>query len=372
MSLSAKMRRAPLRAVSGAFILNSGLGKLKADEETAKGVHGMATGTYGFVGKVDPKLFVKGLGAGEVALGAAVLAPFVSPVVAGLGIAGFSGALLKLYWETPGMHEPNDPRPTVQGTGIAKDVWLFGIGVALVADGLLEPAHDKKVEIVAERHGKKEARQSRRKRKAAKKAAKLAAKRTGKKLVGNVSGGGDLSRRASRLADKAEKRARKAAKKAKKKGGTDLPALAGAGLQRALPVLTNAVDEIAPVVADKVTTAAKTAKNSARDAVDTYGPVVAEKAQQARASAKDYAGEYGPVVAEKAKAATIAAKDYAEEHGPSVAERVAHGAKVAREAAKDYADEYGPTVAEKARTAAQDAAEQARKAGHKARERVSS
>jgi hypothetical protein len=31
MSLSAKMRRAPMRAVSGAFIVNSGVGKLGAD-----------------------------------------------------------------------------------------------------------------------------------------------------------------------------------------------------------------------------------------------------------------------------------------------------------------------------------------------------
>jgi hypothetical protein len=61
MSLSAKLRRAPLRIVTGAFILNSGIGKLSADENTAKMLHGMATGTYPFLGKVQPKVFAKGL-----------------------------------------------------------------------------------------------------------------------------------------------------------------------------------------------------------------------------------------------------------------------------------------------------------------------
>ena len=36
MSWSAKLRRAPQRAVTGAFILNSGVGKLGADDEKAR------------------------------------------------------------------------------------------------------------------------------------------------------------------------------------------------------------------------------------------------------------------------------------------------------------------------------------------------
>ena len=35
MSLAAKLRRAPLRLATGAFILNAGVGKLSADEGTA-------------------------------------------------------------------------------------------------------------------------------------------------------------------------------------------------------------------------------------------------------------------------------------------------------------------------------------------------
>jgi hypothetical protein len=137
MSLSAKARRAPLRAVTGAFVLNTGLSKLKAGEEQAKAVHGMAVGTYPFLAKVQPKVFIKGLAVGEVVVGGVVLAPFVSPVVAGAALAGFSGALLNLYWKTPGLHEPGDPRPTQQGTPIAKDVWMLAIGTGLVVDAAL-------------------------------------------------------------------------------------------------------------------------------------------------------------------------------------------------------------------------------------------
>lgn len=170
MSLSAKVRRAPLRVVTGAYILNSGLGKLKADEDMAKGLHGMASGTYGVLDKVDHKVFAKGLAAAEITLGGALLLPIVPPVVAGLGLCAFAGGLLNMYWHTPGMHEPNDPRPTQQGIAISKDLWMFGIGAGLVADAVLEPAHDKKVELASAAHERSSGRAKRKARKAARKA----------------------------------------------------------------------------------------------------------------------------------------------------------------------------------------------------------
>src|SRR3954453_1942120 len=173
MSLSAKLRRAPQRLVTGAYILNSGVSKLSADDETAKGMHGMATGTYPFLGKVQPRVFVKGVAVGEIAVGSALLLPIVPPVVAGAALVGFSGALLNVYWRTPGQHEPGDPRPSHQGQAIAKDVWMFGIGTSLMADALLEPAHDKKVEIgatVSEKRAVKAAEKSRRAKRKAKRA----------------------------------------------------------------------------------------------------------------------------------------------------------------------------------------------------------
>ena len=84
--------------------------------------------------KIEPKQFLKLLAAGEIALGGALLAPVVPAALAGLGLAGFSSALLTMWWRTPGMHEPGSLRPTRQGTAIAKDVWMLGVGAGLVVD----------------------------------------------------------------------------------------------------------------------------------------------------------------------------------------------------------------------------------------------
>ena len=124
----------PVRVATGAFILNSGLNKLKTDDDdTFKGVHGMASNAYPQLSEVDPKLFVRALGAGEVALGATLLAPFISPGVAGAGLTAFSAGLLGLYFKIPGM-TLDGVRPSHQGIPIAKDSWLLAIGVALMLD----------------------------------------------------------------------------------------------------------------------------------------------------------------------------------------------------------------------------------------------
>jgi hypothetical protein len=129
-----KLSHIPTRLAAGAFLLNAGLGKWSGDDETAAGVHGMATGTYPFLKSIEPAKFLKLLAAGEIALGAALLVPVVPAAVAGAGLAAFSAGLLGLYLRTPGMHKAL--RPTPQGTAIAKDVWLLGIGVSLVIDDL--------------------------------------------------------------------------------------------------------------------------------------------------------------------------------------------------------------------------------------------
>lgn len=137
MSMAAALRRAPGRFAAGAFILNSGLTKLRdTDEEHAKMLHGSAANAYPVVKDMEPKTFVKVLGAGETALGAALLLPMFPASLAGLGLVGFSGALLGLYWRTPGLHESGDPRPTQQGVPFAKDIWMLGIGTGLVVDVL--------------------------------------------------------------------------------------------------------------------------------------------------------------------------------------------------------------------------------------------
>ena len=53
MRLPVKAGHLPQRIAAGAFILNSGIGKLSADEETAAQLHGFAVGAYPFLAKSD-------------------------------------------------------------------------------------------------------------------------------------------------------------------------------------------------------------------------------------------------------------------------------------------------------------------------------
>jgi uncharacterized membrane protein YphA (DoxX/SURF4 family) len=147
MSLSAKLRRAPLRLAAGACLLNTGVTKLNADEETAKSLHGMASGTYPVLGKLEPKVFARSLAIGEIAAGTMLLLPIVPPFIAGAALAGYSGALLNMYWHTPGMHHEGSERPTPQGIPIPQEVWMLGIGLALMTDAALDGAREGVQEI---------------------------------------------------------------------------------------------------------------------------------------------------------------------------------------------------------------------------------
>jgi len=143
MKLPVKARHLPPRIAAGAFILNSGLGKLSADEETATQLHGFAVGTYPFLGSIKPGDFAKLLAVSEIALGSALLVPVVPAGLAGAGLAAFAGGLLGLYARTPGMRKEGSILPSQQGTPIAKDVWLVGIGLGLVIDDLLDRQREK-------------------------------------------------------------------------------------------------------------------------------------------------------------------------------------------------------------------------------------
>lgn len=126
----------PLRLATGAFILNSGLSKRGVPREAAEGMQGMASAAFPQLGSMEPEQFAKALSTGEMALGAALLAPFVPSTVAGAGLTGFGASLLKMYVSLPGMTQPGSVRPTQDGTAIAKDVWLVGAGLTLLLDGL--------------------------------------------------------------------------------------------------------------------------------------------------------------------------------------------------------------------------------------------
>ncbi|MBB3674274.1 hypothetical protein [Modestobacter versicolor] len=126
------------RIATGAFILNSGLGKRAADEGTAAGLHGFAAGTYPFLKNVPPTTFAKALSTAEITIGSLLLTPFVPTAVAGAALTGFSGGLLGLYLRTPGMTKPGKSvAPTQDGLPIAKDVWMLGIGIGLLTQALV-------------------------------------------------------------------------------------------------------------------------------------------------------------------------------------------------------------------------------------------
>jgi hypothetical protein len=138
MKFRVKARQIPSRLATGVFILNSGLQKRTADEQTAAQLHGFTAGTYPQVKNLEPASFVKLLSTGEIALGVALLLPVVPGLLAGAGLTAFSAGLLGLYLRTPGMREEGSLRPTQQGLPIAKDVWMLGAGLGMVVDALTD------------------------------------------------------------------------------------------------------------------------------------------------------------------------------------------------------------------------------------------
>src|SRR5260370_12187522 len=103
MRLPVKARHLPPRIAAGAFILNSGVSKWSADDETVAQLHGFATGAYPFLAKLKPRDFVRLLAASEIALGSALLVPIVPSAVVGAGLAAFSGRLRRLSVRPPAL-----------------------------------------------------------------------------------------------------------------------------------------------------------------------------------------------------------------------------------------------------------------------------
>ncbi|MEU9834931.1 hypothetical protein AB0D67_25645 [Streptosporangium sp. NPDC048047] len=138
MRITARPHQLPARVAAGLVILESGLSMAAANDERARQTHGMAAGTYPFLKDLDPQEFTRWLARSEIALGAALLLPVVPSALAGAALAAFAGGLMGLYLRTPGLRRQGSLRPTPEGLGIVKDVWLLGIGAGLVAEELGE------------------------------------------------------------------------------------------------------------------------------------------------------------------------------------------------------------------------------------------
>lgn len=132
-----KLSHIPLRLATGAFILNSGLSKRNLPPEAAGTLQGMAANAVPRAKEMEPQVFGRTLSTGEIALGAALLTPFVPSALAGAALTAFGGGLVQMYLNTPGMTEEGSlVKPTQDGTAVAKDIWLVGAGLALLIDGL--------------------------------------------------------------------------------------------------------------------------------------------------------------------------------------------------------------------------------------------
>jgi uncharacterized membrane protein YphA (DoxX/SURF4 family) len=137
--LAVRARDIPGRIVTGGYILHSGLEKWHGDETRAKALHGVASNAFPVLQRIPPERFLRILAASEIAIGAALLVPVVPNAVAGAALTGFSGSLLAMYARTPVMHKPGSIWPSPAGVAVSKDVWMLGIGLGLVADGLTSP-----------------------------------------------------------------------------------------------------------------------------------------------------------------------------------------------------------------------------------------
>lgn len=120
-----------IRTTTGAFILNSGIGKLNADEETYKWLQEMGAKALPSLSALSPTTFGKGLAYSEIALGGALLCPLVPAKIAGLGLTAFSAGLLTMYLNDDSLTLDDGVRPSQEGVSYAKDIAFLGSGLAL-------------------------------------------------------------------------------------------------------------------------------------------------------------------------------------------------------------------------------------------------
>lgn len=128
-----KVASAALRGITGAFILNSGIGKLGLRGEAAEALQGMAAVGVPALAKLSPDDFGKFISYSEVGIGSALLLPVVPRRLAGAALTTFGAGLLTIYFNSEGMTEDDGIRPTTEGNDLAKNSWLVAAGIALMA-----------------------------------------------------------------------------------------------------------------------------------------------------------------------------------------------------------------------------------------------
>jgi uncharacterized membrane protein YphA (DoxX/SURF4 family) len=138
MRLLASPRHLPQRVATGAFILNSGVKKLTADDEAAAQLQGFTAAAYPFAAKLKARDFKRLLAGSEITLGVALLLPVIPSAVAGVALAAFSAGLMGMYARVPGLRKQGSVQPTEEGIPLAQDIWLMGIALGLLVDDLVD------------------------------------------------------------------------------------------------------------------------------------------------------------------------------------------------------------------------------------------
>src|SRR5699024_2685751 len=111
-----KLSPAPLRAVPGAFILGSGIGTPGMDDATAGGLQQMAANGVPMVENLTASQLGKFLSYGEIAVGSALLLPFVPTRIAGAALTTFAAGLVSNYFSIDSMTKDDGIRPSEDGT----------------------------------------------------------------------------------------------------------------------------------------------------------------------------------------------------------------------------------------------------------------
>lgn len=145
-----------LRAIPGALIADSGISKLGMDAESSKGLQDFAATGIPQVKELPSDKFGTIIGASEVAVGGALLAPFVSNRLAGLALTTFGAGLLSIYFRNDDMTREDGIRPSQDGMSIAKDSMMVAIGTGLIA----LDQQDRKIAKAEKKAAKKAARKA--------------------------------------------------------------------------------------------------------------------------------------------------------------------------------------------------------------------
>ncbi len=134
----------PLRLTTGAFVLNSGIGKLNLTTEEAEGLQQMAANGVPVLADMSPEAFRRFIAVTEISVGAMQLIPKVPGWLAGSALGVFSAGLINMYLNTPGMTQDDGVRPTSEGTAVAKDIWMLGAGASMIVDSLFNSSARRK------------------------------------------------------------------------------------------------------------------------------------------------------------------------------------------------------------------------------------